>query len=92
MTPRRAVEVGICVTFVIGIILAGYNGTAIYVWCTTGKVEILGGLHDRAYSPFLYSKSLAQNFIGFAVGAFLLILVPFGVATFSKALRRRNEP
>ena len=92
MTPRRAVEVGICVTFVIGIIFAGYNGTAIYVWGTTGKVEILGGLQDRAYSPFLYLKSLAQNFIGFAVGVFLLILVPFEVATFSKALRRRNVP
>jgi hypothetical protein len=92
MAPRRAVEVGICVTFVIGIILAGYDGTAIYVWYTTGKVEILGALHDRAYSPLLYSKSLAQNFSGFAVGAFLLILVPFELAIFLKALRRRNAP
>ncbi|SIN87961.1 hypothetical protein SAMN05443247_00413 [Bradyrhizobium erythrophlei] len=79
-------------TVVIGIILAGYNGSAIYLWYTTRTVETLGGLHDRAYSPFLYSKSLVQNFIGFAVGAFLLILVPFRVATFWKALRRRNEP
>lgn len=92
MTPRRAVEVGTCVTVIMGIVLAGYNGTAIYVWFATGKVEILGGLHDRDYSPLLYSNSLAQNFIGFAVGAFLLILVPFEVATFWKALRRKNQP
>jgi hypothetical protein len=71
--------------------LAGYNGSAIYLWYTTGTVEILGGLHDRAYSSFLYSKSLVLNFIGFAVGVFLLILIPFRVATFRKALRRRNE-
>ena len=75
----------------MGIVLAGYNGTAIYVWFTTGKVEILGGLHDRTYSSFLYSKSLIQNFIGLAVGALLLILVPFSVARFARELRRRRE-
>ena len=91
MTPRRAVVVALCVTFVVGFILAGYNGKAIYVWHTTGKVEVLGELHDRAYSSPLYAKSLVGNFIGFAVGTLILILVPFRVATFWKAFRRRNE-
>jgi len=88
MTPRRALIVGLWVTFVVGVILAGYNGTAIYVWHTTGKVQFLGRLRDSAFSPFLYTKSLTWNFIGLAFGAFVLILVPFRAVTFWKALRK----
>jgi hypothetical protein len=92
MTSRRAIEAGLIIVAATGILMAGYNGSALYVWYTTGNVEILGGLRDRAHAPFLYSKSLTQNFIGFGFGAFLLILVPFRAVTFWKALRRRNEP
>ena len=91
MTPRRAVVVGIWITVVTGILLAGYNGTAVYVWYTTGKVEILGSLKDSSYSSILFSKALAQNFFGLAIGACLLILVPFEIAAFVKALSRRKQ-
>jgi len=91
MTPRRAVVVGICATFVTGFVLAGYGGTSIYVWYTTGKVEILGGLKDSSYAPILFGKALVRDFFEFAVGACLLILALFAVAVFSKSLSKRKE-
>ncbi|CCE11492.1 hypothetical protein BRAS3843_700006 [Bradyrhizobium sp. STM 3843] len=92
MTPRRAVVIGIWVIVATGFILAGYNGAAIYIWYTTGKVELLGSLRDSSYSPILFSKALVQDFLGFAIGACLLVLAPFVIATFLKALGRRKQP
>jgi len=92
MTPRRAVAVGLWMTFVTGFILAGYNGTAIYVWYTTGKVEILGSLEDSSFVPPLFARALVQDFLGFLTGALLLICAAFAAPAFSKSIKNRKEP
>jgi hypothetical protein len=70
MPPRRAVTVGTFVTFVPGFVLAGYNGTALYVWYTTGQVEMLGRLENSSYSPILYAKSLVEDLAACSAFAF----------------------
>lgn len=94
MTPRRAVVVATWVTFVTGFVLAGYNGTSIYVWYTTGKVEILGGPHDNSYAPIFFAKALVQDYFGFLIGLCLLILAVFEIAALflSKALTKKKKP
>jgi hypothetical protein len=93
MTPCRAVHVATCVTFVLGLILAGYNGTSIYMWWTTGKVEILGRLEDNSYALiFFFAKALGQNLFGFLIGICLLIFAILEVAFLPKPLIKRKGP
>lgn len=80
MKPRRAVAIVMLITFVTGLILAGYNGTSIYVWYTTGKLEILGSLEDKGRFPLYFMLTLILNFGGFIVGLGLLV---FGIAEFA---------
>jgi hypothetical protein len=85
MAPRRAVVVGIWITLVLGLVLAGYNGTSIYVWYATGNVEILGRLKDPSFGLFFFAKALFQDFFGFLIGVVLLIFAAVEVAILSKA-------
>jgi hypothetical protein len=86
MTPRRAVLVGILVTFVFGFFLAGYNGTAIYVWYKTGKLESLGSLEDSSSVPIYFAARLVMDFGGFLLGVVLLIAVVAQLAYLGKPL------
>ncbi len=73
MTPRRAVPKGKVVTFVFGFLLAGYNGTALYVWYRKGKVEILGSLEPSSFSPIYFAKVLIENGFFCLLGVLLLL-------------------
>jgi hypothetical protein len=92
MTPRRAFAVGIFVTFVFGFILAGYNGTALYVWYTTGQVEILGRLESRSsFPPILYGKALFQDALGCLLGICLLIAAAAEIVILIKSFRKHKQ-
>lgn len=81
MTPRRAVFVGKIVTFALGFLLAGYNGTALYVWHTTGKVEILGSLEASASAPIYFAKTSIENGFFCLLGVLLLLGVLWPLPT-----------
>ena len=91
MTPRRAVVMGILVTFALGLVLAGYNGTSIYVWLTTGKVEVLGNLEGRSRLPLYFKTVIVRDFVGFLIGVCLLIGAIVEAAVLSRK-RRRQYP
>ena len=82
---------GIWVTFIAGFVLAGYNGTSIYVWYTTGQVEILGGLIGSSYAPIFFAKALVEDFIGFVVGLCLLIFAVVETAVLAKAQTNKKS-
>ena len=73
MTPRRAVFLGKVVTFVFGFLLAGYNGTALYVWYAKGKVEILGSLEPSSFAPVYFAKTLIEKGFFCLLGILLLL-------------------
>jgi hypothetical protein len=91
MTPRRAVAVGTIVTFALGLLLAGYNGTTLYVWYTTGKVEILGKLEHTSYAPIFFAKSFVENCFGCFIGVCLLIFAMFEAAVLLKSPSGRKQ-
>jgi hypothetical protein len=84
MTPRRAVFVGKIVTFALGFLLAGYNGTALYVWYATGKVEILGSLESSSFAPIYFVKTLIENGFFCLLGILLLLGALWPLPTGSK--------
>jgi hypothetical protein len=86
MTPSRAVLMGKIVTFVFGFLLAGYNGTALYVWYRTGKVEILGSLEPGSFAPIYFAKVLIEN------GFFCLLGVLILLGALWPLLARRKQP
>jgi hypothetical protein len=90
MNRSRAVFIAILIAFVAGFILAGYNGTAIYIWHTTGKIEILGSLEDRPRVPIYFTMTLILNFGGFLIGVCLLIFAIAEFVVLSKSLIKKR--
>lgn len=82
---------GILVTFALGLVLAGYNGTSIYVWLTTGKVEVLGNLEGSSRLPLYFKTVIVRDFVGFLIGVCLLIGAIVEAAVLSRK-RRRQYP
>ncbi len=84
MAPRRAVIIGKCITFAIGFLLASYNGTALYVWYTTGKVEILGSLEPSSFAPTYFAKTLIEDGVFCLLGILLLVASLWPIPKFRK--------
>lgn len=78
-------------TFVTGLVLAGYNGTSIYVWLTTGKVEVLGNLEDNSRLPLYFTTIVVRDFVGFLIGACLLIVAIVEATVLSRRSRLGGE-
>lgn len=91
MTPRRAVAVGIVVTFVFGFILAGYNGTALYIWYTAGRVEILGSLENSSFAPILYIRAVLQDVFGCVLGVLALVAAVVETTILIRSFRKQKQ-
>ena len=69
--------------------MAGYSGTALYIWYTTGQAEILGKLVSSSYAPGLFKWSLGEIVFAFLVGVCLLITALYWAVALIRSLWKK---